>query len=164
MDSCLTDENRCSKSTKQLSWAHFLCVCCSFGNTINGWTSLLTIVCPQSEISLSCFTLLPTTSSGAPCWRKPMPSNYIHILLPEQSETHPLQWFFSRTDHFRLHGSYESLKGGSTLEAMEDFTGGVGELFETKKSPDNLFSIMKKALDRGSMMGCSIDVIPIKPH
>uniref|UniRef100_A0A674P633 Calpain 9 n=1 Tax=Takifugu rubripes TaxID=31033 RepID=A0A674P633_TAKRU len=64
----------------------------------------------------------------------------------------------------KLHGSYESLKGGSTLEAMEDFTGGVGELYETKKSPDNLFSIMKKALDRGSMMGCSIDVIPIKPY
>lgn len=41
---------------------------------------------------------------------------------------------------------------------MEDFTGGVGEMYETKKAPGNLFSIMKKALDRGSMMGCSIDV------
>ncbi|KAM9362469.1 calpain-9 [Symphorus nematophorus] len=58
----------------------------------------------------------------------------------------------------KLHGSYESLKGGSTMEAMEDFTGGVGENYETKKAPDNLFSIMKKALDRGSMMGCSIDI------
>lgn len=58
----------------------------------------------------------------------------------------------------RLHGSYESLKGGSTMEAMEDFTGGVGENYETKNAPENLFSIMKKALDRGSMMGCSIDV------
>lgn len=56
------------------------------------------------------------------------------------------------------------MKGGSTLEAMEDFTGGVGELYETKKAPDNLFSIMKKALDRGSMMGCSIDVRPSKPR
>uniref|UniRef100_A0AAQ4P8U8 Calpain 9 n=1 Tax=Gasterosteus aculeatus aculeatus TaxID=481459 RepID=A0AAQ4P8U8_GASAC len=58
----------------------------------------------------------------------------------------------------KLHGSYESLKGGSTMEAMEDFTGGVGENYETKNCPDNLFSIMKKALDRGSMMGCSIDI------
>ncbi|XP_071765087.1 calpain-9 [Centroberyx gerrardi] len=58
----------------------------------------------------------------------------------------------------KLHGSYESLKGGSTMEAMEDFTGGVGEVYETKKAPDNLFSIMKKALDRGSMLGCSIDI------
>lgn len=44
------------------------------------------------------------------------------------------------------------------MEAMEDFTGGVGEMYETKNAPNNLFSIMKKALDRGSMMGCSIDV------
>uniref|UniRef100_A0A3Q3X1P9 Uncharacterized protein n=1 Tax=Mola mola TaxID=94237 RepID=A0A3Q3X1P9_MOLML len=58
----------------------------------------------------------------------------------------------------KLHGSYESLKGGSTMEAMEDFTGGVGEVYETQKSPENLFSIMKKALDRGSMMGCSINI------
>uniref|UniRef100_A0A672G3X4 Calpain 9 n=1 Tax=Salarias fasciatus TaxID=181472 RepID=A0A672G3X4_SALFA len=58
----------------------------------------------------------------------------------------------------KMHGSYESLKGGSTMEAMEDFTGGVGEMYETKKAPDNLFATMKKALDRGSMMGCSIDV------
>uniref|UniRef100_A0A8C8DWD8 Calpain 9 n=1 Tax=Oryzias sinensis TaxID=183150 RepID=A0A8C8DWD8_9TELE len=57
----------------------------------------------------------------------------------------------------KLNGSYESLKGGSTMEAMEDFTGGVGEIYETKSAPENLFSIMKKALDRGSMMGCSID-------
>uniref|UniRef100_A0A8C7YY46 Calpain 9 n=1 Tax=Oryzias sinensis TaxID=183150 RepID=A0A8C7YY46_9TELE len=58
----------------------------------------------------------------------------------------------------KLNGSYESLKGGSTMEAMEDFTGGVGEIYETKSAPENLFSIMKKALDRGSMMGCSIDI------
>ncbi|KAM8842336.1 calpain-9 [Synchiropus picturatus] len=57
----------------------------------------------------------------------------------------------------KLHGSYESLKGGSTMEAMEDFTGGVGEMYDTKSAPDNLFSIMKKGLERGSMMGCSID-------
>ncbi|XP_008283202.1 calpain-9 [Stegastes partitus] len=58
----------------------------------------------------------------------------------------------------KVHGSYEALKGGTTMEAMEDFTGGVGEMYETKKAPSNLFSIMKKALDRGAMMGCSIDI------
>uniref|UniRef100_A0A3P9QDU4 Calpain 9 n=1 Tax=Poecilia reticulata TaxID=8081 RepID=A0A3P9QDU4_POERE len=58
----------------------------------------------------------------------------------------------------KVNGSYESLKGGSTMEAMEDFTGGVGEMYETKSAPDDLFTIMKKALDRGSMMGCSIDI------
>uniref|UniRef100_A0AAY4EU89 Calpain-3 n=1 Tax=Denticeps clupeoides TaxID=299321 RepID=A0AAY4EU89_9TELE len=57
----------------------------------------------------------------------------------------------------KLHGSYEALKGGNALEAMEDFTGGVTELFEIREAPKELFTIMKKALERGSLMGCAID-------
>lgn len=58
----------------------------------------------------------------------------------------------------KMNGSYEALKGGSTMEAMEDFSGGVGEMYETKTAPTNLFTIIKKAVDRGSMLGCSIDI------
>uniref|UniRef100_A0A8C0J847 Calpain 9 n=1 Tax=Chelonoidis abingdonii TaxID=106734 RepID=A0A8C0J847_CHEAB len=58
----------------------------------------------------------------------------------------------------KLNGSYEALKGGSTLEAMEDFTGGVGEMYEVKKAPENFYEILGKALERGSMVGCSIDI------
>ena len=59
----------------------------------------------------------------------------------------------------RLCGSYEALKGGSTSEAMEDFTGGVTEIFDLKQGvPPNLFQIMLKAYERNSQMSCSIDV------
>ncbi|XP_078466336.1 calpain-9-like isoform X1 [Lampetra fluviatilis] len=58
----------------------------------------------------------------------------------------------------KLNGSYEALKGGSIAEAMEDFTGGVYELLELKTAPPDLFRIMCKARQKGSMMGCSIDV------
>lgn len=60
---------------------------------------------------------------------------------------------------FRIHGSYEALKGGSTCEAMEDFTGGVSEMYELNEVPPNLFTIMLKAFQRQSLMGCSIEVI-----
>ncbi|KAM4013708.1 calpain-3 isoform 4-T4 [Anomaloglossus baeobatrachus] len=57
----------------------------------------------------------------------------------------------------KLHGSYEALKGGNTTEAMEDFTGGVTEFYEIKDAPKDLYKIMKKAFERGSLIGCSID-------
>ncbi|XP_040823789.1 calpain-9 isoform X1 [Ochotona curzoniae] len=57
----------------------------------------------------------------------------------------------------KLNGSYEALKGGSTIEAMEDFTGGVAENFLTRDAPENFYEILEKALKRGSLLGCSID-------
>lgn len=57
----------------------------------------------------------------------------------------------------KMNGSYENLKGGSSSEAMEDFSGGVTEMFDLNQSPPNLFRIMVKAAERESMMGCSVD-------
>jgi len=60
----------------------------------------------------------------------------------------------------KLHGSYESLKGGTTLEAMVDFTGGCSEMFDLKDAPKDLFTVMLKAYERCSLMGCSIEPDP----
>ena len=56
----------------------------------------------------------------------------------------------------KLHGCYEALKGGSTCEALSDFTGGITETFELDVPPSNLFVILEKGFERGSMMGCII--------
>ncbi|XP_055625907.1 calpain-A-like isoform X3 [Toxorhynchites rutilus septentrionalis] len=61
----------------------------------------------------------------------------------------------------KLHGSYEALKGGTTCEAMEDFTGGVTEMYDLKdQTPPNLFQIIEKGFNRNSMFACSIEPDP----
>ncbi|CAH8843229.1 unnamed protein product [Trichobilharzia szidati] len=61
----------------------------------------------------------------------------------------------------KLCGSYEALKGGTTSEALEDFTGGIAEMFDLKKDtrPD-LLSLMLKSQELCSLMACSIQADP----
>lgn len=44
---------------------------------------------------------------------------------------------------------------------MEDFTGGVTEMYDLNETaPPNLFKLMEKAYERGSLLGCSIEPDP----
>lgn len=67
----------------------------------------------------------------------------------------------------RLYGSYELLKGGSSSEAMEDFTGGITEVIDLKgdnrknaDSKNKLFQIMQQSQSKMCLMGCSIEANP----
>ncbi|KAM6939559.1 calpain-2 catalytic subunit-like [Xenentodon cancila] len=59
----------------------------------------------------------------------------------------------------KLNGCYEALSGGTTTEGFEDFTGGIAEVHELSRTDPHLFQIIKRALSRGSLMGCSIDIM-----
>ncbi|TWW59194.1 Calpain-2 catalytic subunit [Takifugu flavidus] len=58
----------------------------------------------------------------------------------------------------KVNGCYEALSGGSTTEGFEDFTGGIAENYDLRQPPSNLFQIVKKALEAGALLGCSIDI------
>ncbi|KAK7066613.1 Calpain-1 catalytic subunit [Halocaridina rubra] len=58
----------------------------------------------------------------------------------------------------KLHGSYGALDAGKCYEATEDLSGGVTErfFFQKEEPPRNLFSIIAKAIQRGSLITCSV--------
>lgn len=55
----------------------------------------------------------------------------------------------------RLHGSYEVMRGGHMNEAFVDFTGGVGEVLYLREDIPGLFSALRHALAKESLVGAT---------
>lgn len=66
----------------------------------------------------------------------------------------------------KLYGSYEALVGGSTAEALEDFTGGLIENYDLQNCPTTAaLALLIRGFQMGSMFGCSIEGDPrIREH
>ena len=99
--------------------------------------------------------------------------NWVDVVVDDYLPTRDGSLIFMRSDdpnefwtalmekaYAKLYGSYQALDLGITLDAMVDFTGGVGESFDLNDALVDIFKIMLKASDRGSLMSCSMNPDP----
>ena len=91
-----------------------------------------------------------------------LPSRYGQLMFMHSDSNNEFWTALLEKAYAKLHGSYEALKGGTTMEAMVDFTGGCTEMYNLKDDdcPKDLMNIMLKAYQRHSMMGCSMEPDP----
>lgn len=65
----------------------------------------------------------------------------------------------------KMYGSYGALRGGRTLEVMEDFTGGIVEVYYTSKVPRQvLLSVLMRAKRSGALINCGISSVERHYH
>ncbi|XP_071111005.1 calpain-A-like [Haliotis cracherodii] len=55
----------------------------------------------------------------------------------------------------KVHGSYEALEGGQTMDALVDLTGGLAERYELEDYNPNMFRQILRAHKTGAFIACS---------
>ncbi|KAK8765722.1 hypothetical protein V5799_031672 [Amblyomma americanum] len=87
--------------------------------------------------------------------------------LPVKEEDDSLVFMTSTTDgefwsallekaYAKLHGGYAALDGGSGVEALTAFTGGLTEQLVLTRPSKDFFRVLQRTLDRDSLVTCSI--------
>ena len=62
-------------------------------------------------------------------------------------------------DVFRLHGSYEAIEGGQTMDALVDLMGGLAERYEIKGTDPNMYRHLRIAHKSGAFIARTREVV-----
>lgn len=60
---------------------------------------------------------------------------------------------------YRLHGSYEAVEGGITMDALVDLTGGLAERYDVKEYDPTIYHLILHAHRSGAFIACAKKVI-----
>ena len=52
----------------------------------------------------------------------------------------------------RLHGSYEAIEGGITMDAMVDLTGGLAERYDVNEYDPSIYQLISRAHKSGAFV------------
>lgn len=55
----------------------------------------------------------------------------------------------------KLHGSYEAIEGGQTMDALVDLTGGLAERYDLDAQDPNMYRLLMRAHKSGAFIACS---------
>ncbi|XP_054709052.1 calpain-B-like [Uloborus diversus] len=89
---------------------------------------------------------------------------YVDDLLPTKKRklifsrsSEPREFWVSLLEkaYAKLHGSYEALEGGQSMDALVDLTGGLAEMYVLETAPPHLYHYLLQASSNGAFITCS---------
>lgn len=77
------------------------------------------------------------------------------FFMNKASRVMPAITFFYNIIFSRLHGSYEAIEGGQTMDALVDLTGGLAERHAIQNKDPQLYRLIERARSSGAFITCS---------